>query len=62
GDAIKCVDEDSVEFAKGLSNYSSDEIQKIKGKKTNEIECILGQVYYEEVIHRDNLVILENQE
>jgi glutamate 5-kinase len=62
GDAIRCVDEDNVEFAKGLSNYSSDEIQKIKGKKTNEIVSILGQVYYEEVIHRDNLVILENQE
>jgi len=62
GDAIKCVDEDNVEFAKGLSNYSSDEIQKIKGNKTNEIVSILGQVYYEEVIHRDNLVILENQE
>jgi len=62
GDAVKCVDEDNVEFAKGISNYSSEEIQKIKGKKTNEIESILGQVYYEEVIHRDKLVILENQE
>jgi glutamate 5-kinase len=62
GDTVRCVDENDVEFAKGLSRYSSEEIQKIKGKKTSEIEAILGQVYYDEVIHRDNLVILGSQE
>ena len=62
GDAIRCVDVDEVEFARGLTNYGSDEVLQIKGKKTSEIESILGQVYYEEVIHRDNLVILESQE
>jgi glutamate 5-kinase len=62
GDAVRCVDEENAEFAKGLANYSSVEVNLIKGKKTNEIESILGQIYYDEVIHRDNLVILGNQE
>ncbi len=58
GDTVRCVDENNVEFARGLTNYSSDEIQQIKGKKTSEVEEILGQIYYDEVIHRDDLVIL----
>jgi glutamate 5-kinase len=61
GDTVRCIDENNIEFAKGLTNYNSDEIHQIKGKKTSEIEQILGQVYYDEVIHRDNLVILGSQ-
>ncbi|HGE72318.1 TPA: glutamate 5-kinase [Candidatus Poribacteria bacterium] len=61
GDTVRCVDEENVEFAKGLTNYSSVEVNLIKGKKTNEIESILGQIYYDEVIHRDNLVLIGNQ-
>ncbi len=45
-------------IAKGLVNYSSCEIKMIKGKKSSEIEKILGYKYSDEVIHRDNLVIL----
>lgn len=59
GDAVKCIDENGIEFARGLTNYSSKEIEQIKGKKTDQVESILGYFYYEEVIHRDNLVILE---
>jgi glutamate 5-kinase len=44
--------------ARGLTNYSSSEISKIKGKKTNQIETELGYKDYDEVIHRDNLVII----
>jgi len=62
GDAVRCVDENNTEFAKGLTNYSSEEINSIKGKKTNQIEPLPGHIYYDEVIHRDNLVILEVQE
>ncbi|MBD3181610.1 glutamate 5-kinase [Candidatus Poribacteria bacterium] len=58
GDAISCTGEDDKEFARGLANYSSEEVEKIKGKKTEQIESILGHIYYDEVIHRDNLVIL----
>ena len=58
GDAISCLDPDGKEFAKGLVNCSSDTLMKIKGLKTAEIQQRLGPQEYEEVIHRDNLVIL----
>ena len=46
------------EIARGLTNYSSDEINKIAGQKSKEIEKILGSHPYDEVIHRDNLILL----
>jgi glutamate 5-kinase len=58
GDAVSCLDRNGRELAKGLVNYSSQEIEKIKGHKTVEIARILGYKGYDEVIHRDNLVIL----
>ncbi len=58
GDAIGIMGEDNKEFARGITNYSSAELNKIKGLKTGEIEKALGYKYYDEVIHRDNLVIL----
>lgn len=58
GDPISCLDPDGKEFAKGLVNCSSDTLIKIKGLKTAEIQQRLGPQEYEEVIHRDNLVIL----
>jgi glutamate 5-kinase len=45
------------EFARGLSNYSAGDIQKIKGLRTSQIEGILGQKTCDEIIHRDNLVL-----
>ena len=50
--------EDKIVFAKGLTNYSSEEIEKIKGRSTLEITKVLGYKLYDEVIHRDNMVIL----
>jgi glutamate 5-kinase len=44
-------------FGCGLVNYSSLEIRKIRGLKSNQIKGILGNKPYDEVIHRDNLVI-----
>ena len=40
-----------------MTNYSVDEIHKIKGLKSDAIADVLGHLPYEEVIHRDNLVI-----
>lgn len=58
GDAVFCIDTDGKRIAKGITNYSSTEIVKIKGRKTNEIEAVIGYRYSDEVIHRDNLVVL----
>lgn len=44
-------------IAQGLTNYSSEEIKKIKGKKSSEFVEILGSCDYEEVIHKDNLFL-----
>ncbi len=59
GDPVRCVDEAGREFARGLVNFSAREIQLIKGRHTDEIESILGYKYYDEVIHRDDLVIIK---
>jgi len=57
GDPVSCVDGEGTAIAKGLVNFSSAEIRKIMGLKTAKIEPALGHKDYEEVIHRDNLVI-----
>ena len=45
-------------IGRGLTNYSADEIEKIKGCSTSHIVRVLGYKLYDEVIHRDNMVIL----
>ncbi len=60
GDSVTCVDENGSKIAKGLTSYGSDDIRKIMGSKTSEIERILGYKYAEEVIHRDDLAIITN--
>jgi glutamate 5-kinase len=57
GDPITCVDAEGKPIAKGLANYSSSEIMQIKGLKTNQIEQILGYKDYDEIIHRNNMVL-----
>ena len=58
GDAVTVVAGDGRELARGLSSYSSDEVVRIKGVKSNEIETILGYCSADAVIHRDDLVLL----
>lgn len=58
GDSVRCVDDTGREFARGLVNYSAQELRKIKGSHSDEIEAILGYKAYDEIIHRDDLVVL----
>ncbi|MGB5670721.1 MAG: PUA domain-containing protein, partial [Sedimenticolaceae bacterium] len=58
GEMVVCVDEDGREFARGLVNYSASEARQIKGRPSGEIEQILGYVGEEELVHRDNLVLM----
>lgn len=58
GDMVACVDENKREIARGLTNYNSDEANKIKGRASNEIFTILGYVDEPELIHRDNLLLV----
>ncbi len=46
------------EFARGLVNFDADELRAIRGAKTQDIEARLGYRSFDEVIHRDNLVIV----
>ncbi|MBN1384421.1 MAG: glutamate 5-kinase [Elusimicrobia bacterium] len=57
GEAVSIIHADK-EIAKGLVSYSSEDIKKIKGHKSSDIENILHRKEYEEVIHKDNLVIV----
>ncbi len=58
GEVVSCVDKDLVEIARGLVNYSSDDARMIAGHSSDNIESILGYVDDEELIHRDNLVLV----
>ena len=52
------VDNNGKDCARGLTSFSSDEIKKIKGLKTDQIEKILGYASKSEIIHRDDMVKL----
>ena len=56
GDHIKVLDKKNNECARGLSSFSSDEIVKIMGHHSKEIEKILGYISKSEVIHKDDMV------
>lgn len=58
GDVVSIADEGKREFARGLTNYSSEDIIRIKGLKSDKFKSILGYKGRDEIIHKDNLVIL----
>ena len=58
GDVVALIEADGQEFARGLVNYDTDELRRIRGAKTADIERTLGYKGVDEVVHRDNLVIL----
>jgi glutamate 5-kinase len=58
GDVVACIDEQGREIARGLVNYDALEAARIKGRPSSRFQEILGYLDDEELIHRDNLVLL----
>ena len=61
GDSVTCVDESGVPVARGLTSYGSDEIRRIMGLSTKDVEKTLGYKFTDEVIHRDDLAVIEKR-
>ena len=59
GSTVSVIDKEGHELARGLVHYTASELERIKGCKSSDIEGILGHKNYDEVIHRDDLVILQ---
>jgi len=59
GACVHCVGLDGREFARGLVSYSAAELERIKGRHSRDIEALLGYKVGDEIIHRDDLVLLD---
>ncbi len=57
GDTVNICNKNGAQVARGLTNYSADDVRKIKGLKTAQIPELLGSDRFDEVVHRDNLVL-----
>jgi glutamate 5-kinase len=58
GDTVRVVDDNGHEIARGIANYTSRDLARILRRRSDEIEAILGYHYGDEVIHRNDLVLL----
>ena len=58
GENVFIIDQNNNQLARGLSSFSSEEINKIKGKQSKDIEKILGYLSKSEIIHKDDMVLL----
>jgi glutamate 5-kinase len=58
GDVVALCDGTGTEFARGLTNYSAVDAGRILGLRTEQVGGVLGALPYEEIVHRDNLVVI----
>jgi glutamate 5-kinase len=58
GESVEVRDPEGQRVAAGMTNYGSDEVGRIRGMRSDRIAETLGYAYGDEVIHRDNLVVL----
>ena len=58
GDIISILGSSRAQIACGIANYNAEEMDKIKGFHSERIAELLGHQYSEEVVHRNNMVIL----
>jgi glutamate 5-kinase len=57
GDIVAIIGPEGQDIGRGLTNYSVQDVSRIAGKKTAEVRSLLADAAYDEVIHRDNLVV-----
>ena len=62
GDIVALRGPDGAEIARGLTNYDHEDLERIKGLRTTKISQVLGECPYEEVVHRDNMVVTAHAE
>ena len=60
GDIVSVKGSDGSVIAAGISNYDSDDVKKLSGVRSSRIETILGYHFGDEIIHKDNLVLLND--
>jgi glutamate 5-kinase len=61
GEVVSLCDPDGAEFARGVANYDAEQVERIRGLKSSRIAEVLGAKPFDEIVHRDNLVILEER-
>ena len=59
GDCVSLLDPDGTEFGRGLVNYPAADVLKVMGRRSTEISGVLGYKVADEIIHRDNFVLLK---
>jgi glutamate 5-kinase len=59
GDLVHIVSAAGVVLAKGLSNYPAEQVRQIQGKKSADVRKLFQDNAYDEVVHRDNMVLLK---
>ncbi len=62
GDAVSISDRKGRVFARGIASWTSEEVERGRGKKTPEVRSLLGDAIPSEVVHRDNLMIFRPEE
>ncbi len=60
GDCVSLLDQDGAEFGRGLVNYPAADVLKVRGRRSHEISELLGYKVADEIMHRDNFVLMED--
>jgi glutamate 5-kinase len=61
GDCVSLLDNEGVEFGRGLVNYPAADVLRLKGRQSADIARVLGYKLADEIVHRDNLVLLDEK-
>jgi glutamate 5-kinase len=60
GDPVELIDENDHTVARGLVNYDAGELPPLLGRSTRDLTAALGPAYHREVVHRDDLVLMQH--